>query len=195
MQHRCIAPEHLILAIVAGRSGAGHALRACGVDGDALRRKMAPLSKIYTSSARLEGLGPSELVIRPTAMELVARAEGLAMAQGRSSVRPDDLVVALLWDPGTPLVLKLLAQLGATRERVVDALTREGIATPNVPLPDEPAWGAPRTVSTRDFQRIAADLRLRGIRFRCNVKGDRAVISIEGSDSDAGERHTGSDDV
>jgi hypothetical protein len=113
-------------------------------------------------------------------MRINARAEGLAAGMGSAVVREEHQLLALVWDPGSPVALHLMEKLGATRERVLEELKRREVEVPEVPLPYRPKWGPPFYVSREEFERLAADLRRRGVLYRFNYKeGGRVIISVD----------------
>ncbi len=101
------------------------------------------------------------------------------MGLGSAEVRDEHELLALLWDPSSPVALQLMEKLGATRERVLEELRRRGVEVPEVPLPYRPSWGPTFRLSREEFERLAAELRRRGVLYRFNWKEGGAVVSID----------------
>jgi hypothetical protein len=108
------------------------------------------------------------LIHDPDTQRVHARAEGLAVGLGSAEVRDEHELLALLWDPSSPVGLQLMEKLGATRERVLEELRRVGVEVPKVPLPYRPSWGPTFRLSREEFERLAAELRRLGILYRFN---------------------------
>jgi histidinol-phosphate/aromatic aminotransferase/cobyric acid decarboxylase-like protein len=98
---------------------------------------------------------------------------------GSAEVRDEHELLALLWEPSSPLALQLMEKLGATRERVLEELRRLGVEVPKVPLPYCPSWGPTFRLSREEFERLAAELRRRGVLYRFNWKEGGAVVCID----------------
>jgi hypothetical protein len=95
---------------------------------------------------------------------------------GSAEGRDEHKLLALVWDPSSPVVLQLMQRLGATRERVLEEL---GVEVPMVPLPYRPLWGPTFRLSGEEFEGLAAELRHRGVLYRFDWKEGEAVVSID----------------
>ena len=173
--HPWIGSEHLLLALVAAESASGEALRACGLSYEAVREVVSSLSDSYVQrTPKNDDLYSTSspphnwLVHDPNTQRIAARAEGLAAGMGDAAVRDEHVLLALLWDPSSPVALRLMERLGATREGVLKELGRRGVEVPEVPLPYLPSWGPTFRLSREEFERLAAELRRRGILYRFN---------------------------
>ena len=182
LQHRWAGPEHLLLAILSEPSEAARALAACGVDYDGFRDRVAALPAAYTAQTRIQALAPDELAISPTSTELLARAEGLAIAEGASDVGAHHVLLSLLWDQSARVARRLLEEMGATPEELLAQLAQEGITAPNTPPRALPEWGPLRRISQEEFAALAADLTRREIPYRFGAGRDHIVISIAKAD-------------
>jgi ATP-dependent Clp protease ATP-binding subunit ClpA len=181
--HHRIGSEHLLLALVATDSAGGQGLRACGLSYEALREAVSGLSGSYVQRTPRDDPSSSTprnwLVHDPDTQRIDARAEGLAAGMGSAVVRDEHELLALVWDPSSPVALQLMEKLGATRERVVEELERVGVEVPKVPLPYRPSWGPTFRLSREEFEQLAAELRRRGVLYRFNWKEGGAVVSID----------------
>jgi ATP-dependent Clp protease ATP-binding subunit ClpA len=190
--HPQLGTEHLLLALVATESASGQALRACDLSYEAVRDAVSGLSVSYLQRTLRDDPASSTprnwLVHDPDTQRVHARAEGLAAGLGSTEVRDEHELLALVRDPASPVALQLMEKLGATRERVLEELRRRGVEVPDVPLPYRPSWGAPFYVSREEFERLAADLRRRGVLYRYNWKGERVIVSIDEKSNDRGRR-------
>jgi ATP-dependent Clp protease ATP-binding subunit ClpA len=177
--HPRIGSEHLLLALVGTESASGQALRACGLSYEAVHAAVSGLSDSYVQRGPRDAEASGKW-LDPDTMRIGARAEGLAAGMGSAEVREEHQLLALVWDPGSPVALQLMEQLGATRERVLEELKRREVEVPEVPLPYRPKWGPPFYVSREEFERLAADLRRRGVLYKFNYKeGGRVIISVD----------------
>jgi ATP-dependent Clp protease ATP-binding subunit ClpA len=184
--HPWIGSEHLLLALLAADSTSGKALRACGLSYEAVRETVSGLADSYVQrTPKNDDLysphpPPHNLLVHdPNTQRIHTRAEGLAWGMGDAEVRDEHELLALLWDPSFPIALRLMEKLGVTRERVLEELGRLEIEAPKVPLPYRPSWGPTFRLSREEFERLAAELRRRGILYRFNWQEGGAVISID----------------
>ena len=196
LSHPWIGSEHLLLALVATDSASGEALRACGLSYEATFEAVCGLSDSYVQRTPRDDPYPSTpprnwLVHDPNTQRVHARAEGLAAGFGSTEVQDEHELLALLWDPSSPVALQLMEKLGATRERVLEELRRRGVEVPEVSLPYRPSWGPTFRLSREEFERLAAELRRRGVLYRFNWKEGGAVVSIDEKGEGRGLRPPG----
>jgi ATP-dependent Clp protease ATP-binding subunit ClpC len=141
--HPQIGTEHLLLALVATDSASGKALSACGLSYEAVHDAISSLSDSYVQRTPRDDPSSSTprnwLIHDPDTQRIDARAEGLAAGMGSAEVRDEHELLALLWDPSSPVALHLMERLGVTRERVLEELGRLGVEIPKVPLPYRPS--------------------------------------------------------
>jgi hypothetical protein len=183
--HPWIGSEHLLLALLATDSASGQALRACGLSYEAACEAVSGLSdSSYVQRTPRDDPYPSTptrnwLVHAPDIQRIDARAQGLAAGLGSAEATDEHELLALVWDPSSPVALQLMERLGATRERVLEELGHLGVEVPMVPLPYRPLWGPTFRLSREEFERLAAELRHRGVLYRFNWKEGEAVVSID----------------
>jgi hypothetical protein len=180
--HPQLGTEDLLLALVATESASGQALRACGLSYEAVGDAVSGLSDSYVQRTPRDDPSSTPrnwLVHDPDTQRVHARAEGLAADIGSAEVRDEHALLALLWDPASPVALQLMEKLGATRERVLEEFRLVGVEVPKVPLPYRPSWGPTFRLSREEFERLAVELRRRGILYRFNWKEGGAVVSID----------------
>jgi ATP-dependent Clp protease ATP-binding subunit ClpA len=192
--HPRIGSEHLLLALLAAESASGEALRACGLSYEVVREAVSGLSDSYVQRTPRNDPSstPRNFVVHdPDTQRINARAEGLAAGMGSTEVRDEHALLAQLWDPSSPVALHLMERLGATRERVLEELGRLGVEVPKVSLPYRPSWGPTFRLSREEFERLAAELRRRGILYRFNWKENGAVVSIDEKGEGRGLRPPG----
>lgn len=126
--HDFVGPEHGLLAILRGDPTdlARLALEDVGMDTDRVERR---LKRMIEADPRRAPERSSGISGNPAWYRVAGRAEGLA-AFGTGTVRPIDLLLALVWGrwrfPETPAI---------SREAVVEALARRGVVIPPAPLP------------------------------------------------------------
>jgi ATP-dependent Clp protease ATP-binding subunit ClpA len=187
--HRRIGPEHLLLALLDTGSAGREVLGTCGLSRESVMGEISRLPEGYHRMIPRGGTptGPM-LVYDPDIRSIRARAEGLAAGMGSTRVLDEHVLLALLWEPGPPLAVRLIQRLGVTREQVLAELRRRGVETPELPLPYLPSWGPPFYVSHDEFERLAADLRRRGVLYRANSEGERMMVSVDESDEKRGPR-------
>jgi hypothetical protein len=174
--HGWIGPEHLVLALLEGRSAAGESLRACGLDHESYRRTFEAASNYIRMRSAEWPAGGGQVVAADT-QEVYARAEGIAAAQGSEVVAPQHVLLSLLWARSSLVALTLLERLGATRQRILDELERRGLSLA-VPLPGRPSWGEWLHISPSEFERLAARLRRDGVLYRYSEQESEVLISI-----------------
>jgi hypothetical protein len=182
--HPWIGSEHLLLALLATDSASGQALRACGLSYEAACEAVSGLSDSYVQRTPRDDPYPSTppcnwLVHAADIQRIDARAEGLAAGMGSAEMRDEHELLALVWDPSSPVALHLMERLGATRERVLEELGQLGVEVPMVPLPYRPLWGPTFRLSREEFEQLAAELRHRGVLYRFNWEEGEAVVSID----------------
>jgi hypothetical protein len=187
--HRRIGSEHLLLALLGTKSAGREALGACGLSRESVLGEISLMPEGYHRRIPRGGTPTGPMLVHdPDMRSIRARAEGLAAGMGSTRVLHEHVLLALLWEPGPPLAVRLIERLGATREQVVAELGRRGVETPGLPLPYLPSWGPPFYVSHDEFKRLAADLRRRGVLYRANSEGERMVVSVDEGGEERGPR-------
>ena len=89
------------------------------------------------STGRLAGEGK---VVNADVQEVLARAEGIAAAQGDNVVLAEHVLLSLLWARSTLVALTLIERIGPTRQRILEESQRRGV-TLEAAMPTLPAWG------------------------------------------------------
>lgn len=170
--------EHVVLALLAGQPDglAGQAMRACGLDHDAVASKVL---ESWTGGlppcppqAGVTSAGPN-----PHSRELLGQAEGLAGATG--TVGSQHGLIAFLWgDDG--LSAFHLECWGTTAQEVVEALDTRGVRLPTVPHPepDRTPWGGPVFVPLERYGDVVRALgdQLDTGTWGCNSYDNRAWV-------------------
>lgn len=152
------------------------ALEAEGVTGDqALAEVRAGGDK---ASDAFEGL-----LFPPAFNALLGRAQAFAATLGDGAITPEHVLLALIWDP-TSGSSQLLWRLGVQRERIIERLAREGIPTPEAPIPKqrEIEMGERVWFDRSDVAKVLQGLGRRihpGTRWGFNYEGDRAWVWAE----------------
>lgn len=125
--HPHIGSEHLALAAWAGEGGLADIARERGVD--AIR-----LSSILANCCpdRLERPAGVEPAITARTAAALALASQIAMADGSPSIRPGDIILALLDDPGA-IAWRGVRQAGLTLVEVYDAVAARRGSPPPCP--------------------------------------------------------------
>jgi hypothetical protein len=115
-------------------------------------------------------------VVSADVQEVLARAEGIAAAQGDQMVLAEHVLLSLLWARSTLVALSLIERIGPTRQRILGELQRRGVSL-EAPVPTLPAWGQWVRVERGDFERVAAGLRREGTLYRYSEQADAVMIS------------------
>jgi hypothetical protein len=138
LDHGSASVEHLLLALVAPgeRSPAAQALHDCSVTYERCASAVSDAAAKPDASRRG---GEDGVTSTPALHELLGRAQGLAAGLGAGAVRPEHMLIALLWDGRSQ---RLLARCGADREAVYRRLGDHGVKLPAASLP--PAVPEPR---------------------------------------------------
>ena len=120
----------------------------------------------------------------PLAQQVLHRAYGFALAQGRDRATAVDAFVAMLWHDPVSSAMTVLERCGVTAEALAAALADEGVALPDLPLPRwaEVSYGPkvsfPVELSDRVIRSLTEDLGIRrGWDF--NIDGDTAWLHGE----------------
>ncbi|MFA9429139.1 Clp protease N-terminal domain-containing protein [Egicoccus sp. AB-alg2] len=125
-----LTEAHLLAGVLDGPVTAGRrALEAVGLTADVVERELA--GRAPAAGAGGEAGATTLAGIR----ELLARSEGVAIANGSAEVRAEDLLVALLWNAADTAGIAFLQRRGITTAALRDALVAEGVAVPDLPLP------------------------------------------------------------
>lgn len=128
--HDFVGPEHGVLAVLRGDPTdlARLALEDVGITAESVERLLGRMIEADPRALRERAPGISP---NPAWYRVIGRAEGFAASVGTGSVRPLDLVLALLWSRRP-----LLDQPAQSREALVDALAARGASLPPTPLPE-----------------------------------------------------------
>jgi hypothetical protein len=149
------------------------ALEAEGVTGD------RALAEVRTGGDRASDSFQG-LLFPPAFNALLGRAQAFAATLGDGAITPEHVLLGLIWDP-TSGSSQLLWRLGAQRERIVERLAREGIPTPEAPIPKqrEIEMGERVWFDRSDVATILQSLGRRihpGTQWGFNYEGDRAWV-------------------
>jgi hypothetical protein len=174
--HCRVGSEHLLLALIASHSGAGEALRAAGVSYESFSEEIARVPRSYHE---VESLALGVQIVRPDAMEVVARAEGLALAYGARTVEAEHVLVSLLWARDSILALTLLTRMKITRARILRELKSLKVDVPAVPLPEPRRWGPWNPISRARLDPMTKALRGSGFLYRYKERDGEILISVE----------------
>ncbi|MGH2920363.1 MAG: Clp protease N-terminal domain-containing protein [Solirubrobacteraceae bacterium] len=176
LSHPSVEAEHYVLAMLHPDADgkATRALRACGLAYDDLADVVAARLRSQFEAEGVEAppLGRGR-VVSACAMELLARADGIAVGLGHAETRPEDLLLAVLWGRSDSGVVAALAGFGASRECIRDELALLGAAMPSVDLPPVIRWSDWRSVSQQELDEI----RRSDIAYRIAPRDDATLVS------------------
>lgn len=120
-----------------------------------------------------------EQIVDSAGLQLLARAEGIAVGQGSRDVLPHHVLLSVLYERASSLIaIQVIERLGCSRQRLVDELGRLGVSIPSAPLPALRTWGTSRRITRPEFERLATELQSTGIPYCFARKGDEVVVSI-----------------
>lgn len=132
LHHVYITDAHVLAGILEGPPVPGRrALEAAGLTLDAIEAEL--MTGNETGAGHYEDAGLVNL--RP-AQDLLARAQGVAIARGLADVRAEHVLIALIWHAAGTATLDLLARCGVTTAAIRDALVSVGVSIPALPLPE-----------------------------------------------------------
>jgi ATP-dependent Clp protease ATP-binding subunit ClpA len=174
--HGWIGAEHLVLALLREPTAAGESLRRAGLDHESYRQAFESASN-YIGMRSTGLVGGEGKVVSADVQEVLARAEGIAAAQGEKMVLAKHALLSLLWARSTLVALTLIERIGPTRQEILGELHRRGIGL-DAPAPALPAWGEWVRVERGDFESLAAGLRRDGMLYRYSEQADGVLISI-----------------
>lgn len=104
----------------------------------ALEAEQLDSSRILDGIQTTLGVGTEEveggITFTPAVYTMNGRAEGFSAALGDGAVRPEHVLMALLWDPSTVSSL-LVRHIGSEREHILNRLRDMGVPVPQSPLP------------------------------------------------------------
>jgi ATP-dependent Clp protease ATP-binding subunit ClpA len=168
----------LALTELRGDSDARRALEAAGVDGERLSREIRTGGDEPTE--RKEGL-----TFAPAFYSMEGRAQAFAASLGNGTIRPEHVLMALLWDP-VSASSQLLWRLGVSRERIVDRLRDSGVPVPRASVPPQQdiEWGDRVWFDRKDVRVVLDHVRLNvppATRWGFNYEGERAWVNAETS--------------
>jgi len=139
------------------------------------------------AEVRTGGDKPSDafegLAFPPAFNALLGRAQAFAATLGEGQITPEQVLLALIWDPATSSS-QLLWRLGVSRERIVDRLAGNGVAVPGTPIPEqrEIEMGERVWFDRKDVSTVIQSLGRRiapGTRWGFNYEDDRARVWAE----------------
>jgi ATP-dependent Clp protease ATP-binding subunit ClpA len=177
-QHYWVGSEHLLLALVASESVAGRALRAAGLSYESVSDAISRIPGEYHQTERATAT-PGVGVLRPETLEIVARAEGFALAHAEAAVGPEQVLISLLWEHGNVLALGLLEQAGVTRAQVRDQLRQGGVDLPAATLPTSNAWGPWLPIARAGLSALIDDASAQGLLYRYKVRHGELTVSVQ----------------
>jgi hypothetical protein len=106
----------------------------------------------------------------------------MAAGLGSVEVRPEHVLLSLVWHPTSLVAVSILEQHGATQPRLLEALTRLGVRVPATSPPTRRKWGPTFSMSRTEFEALATDLRNSGVLYCFNYMGDVVRLSVEDKD-------------
>lgn len=126
--HDWAGPEHGLLAILGSdpEDVARRVLEEVGMDAGMVERLLEQMAR----GTRQKRQGVTS---NPAWHRMFGRAEGFAACLGTGELEPVHLLLALLWDERR---WQFAERQGASREAVVEALGRAGVALPSAPMPE-----------------------------------------------------------
>jgi ATP-dependent Clp protease ATP-binding subunit ClpA len=134
LKHTWIGTEHLMLGLIReGDSVAARALDSLGVqlsEARAAVEKVVPLGNSTTT--------PSEITLTPRTKSVIERAVAIGRERGVLETRPEILLLALV-DDADGVGTQVLLQLGATPDKVREAVDRFSQPPPQPPSASPPA--------------------------------------------------------
>jgi ATP-dependent Clp protease ATP-binding subunit ClpA len=178
--HAEICTEHFVLALLhpLNESPASEALRSCGISYHSVVEEVARLPTSVTApQGRVVSSGGGRGVT-PLAIRVLARADGIAVGMG-SDVRPEHLLLSILWDDVASPVHRILDRQGATRKRILTALSEGGTKVPHISLPKRRRWSEFRPLSPAEYEHVRNELTSTGTRYRVAHKGTQILLSVE----------------
>jgi ATP-dependent Clp protease ATP-binding subunit ClpA len=134
--HHWAGEEHLLLALLADKrdSLAARVLEDSGVSYATVSAALSGRLAAHGSPVRREAAGCRTITSYHT---VLGRARGFALGLGRSDLRPEDILLSLMWDPAGA-TSALLSEIGISREGVVGRIGDVGFTVPPDPLPESP---------------------------------------------------------
>lgn len=144
LRHSWLGVEHLLLALAepGDASAAGVAVKTAGISYHELRNALLSLPRSYV--ARLESGTPSALALTAEATRVQARADGIAIGLGDSSVGSRHLLMAIVWEPSSQ-VMRIVERLGASRQALLTGLRNGNVRVPSVGTPEDVRMGGTRS--------------------------------------------------
>ena len=126
--HDWCGPEHVVLAMLRGdpEDVARRVLEDAGIDAAMVEHRL----ERKKSKDREKRRG---VLANPAWQRVLGRAEGFAASLGNGELQPVRHLLAMLWDERE---WQFAQERGVTREAVVEALGRAGVALPSAPMPD-----------------------------------------------------------
>ena len=132
LRHVHITESHVLAGILEGPPVPGRrALEAAGLTLDAVEAELLTGNVVGPGHVEDEGL----VNLRP-AQDLLARAEGVAIARGLADVRAEHVLIALIWHAAGTATLDLLGRCGVSTAAIRDGLVSVGVSVPALPLPE-----------------------------------------------------------
>lgn len=150
-----VASDDLFLLAVAELpegTPARDVLESEGIDAERLGNEIS--SRVREMPEEWNGL-----LFPPAFNSMAGRAEAFAASLGDGRIRPEHVLMALIWDPSS-LSSQLLWQLGVTREGIIEGLRSRGVAIPRASIPPqvEVERGEKIWIDRDELQRVIAEL-------------------------------------
>lgn len=155
-----VGGSHVVLALLGGEPDdlAQQALHACGLDQDAYRARFPAAIENSWPPPR-ENAVPDLMRPNPATRQLLARAEGLAAAEGQVAPRSHHGLLAFLWEPHGKAIVEFEMH-GTSGSEVASTLRELGVSVPSLPFPqpDRKPWGEPIPVPLDRLMDVAGRL-------------------------------------
>lgn len=174
-----VGPEHILLALADGESPVARALRA----NNSLPSSSVDDRAVVTTQGARGGRDQTRgRRLSVEASLVLARAGGIALAQGRDELDEECILAALIWNDNPPgCLVALETSLGGVSE-LIQILKAHGVVLPERSPPKRPRLGPQKLLSSLEFAKIAADLTAEGGRFVFNyVDQDTVWFAVEES--------------
>jgi ATP-dependent Clp protease ATP-binding subunit ClpA len=179
--HGWLGAEHLLVALLRSRV-AGEALRECGLRREAAFTDLSNLPDSYRWKTPFAGSAVGTRLVTADAAAVLARAEGVAVGLGSEQVRPEHILLSLIWHPTSDVAITVMERHGATQSRLLEALAHHGFEVPNATPPSRPEWGPMFSISRDQFESLTQELRRAGVLYCFNYMGEAVRISVEQKD-------------
>lgn len=161
-----VCGSHVVLTLLGGEPDnlAQQALHACGLGHESYRaRFLAATENSWPPPG--EKAVPDLMRPNPATRQLLARAEGLAAAEGQVAPSSHHGLLAFLWEPHGKAIVEFEPH-GTSASEVASSLREFGVSVPSLPFPqpDREPWGERIPVPLHRLMdvagRLAEELRL-----------------------------------